>query len=134
MSMSEYLGPHGIEEVATAGMEEVQQKKGKPAIIKAASILVYILAVLFVFAVLGGKTMAVIFIPLVVYLAYGLSSLKASARTGTIAFACFGLLVNLGAYLYSNFTMHAVLLDVAIYSVILTLLFMSSARKANWIK
>lgn len=134
MSMSEYVGAQGTEEVATAGVPEVQQKKGKPAMIKAASILMYVMAGFFVFAVLGGKTMAVIFIPLVVYLAYGLNSLKASARTGTIAFACFGLLVNLGAYFASKFTMHAVLLDVAFYVVILTLLFTPSASKANWIR
>ncbi|MFZ5993471.1 MAG: hypothetical protein ACOYU4_00570 [Thermodesulfobacteriota bacterium] len=133
MSMSEYVETRGIEEVATPGMEEVQQKDGIPAIIKAASILMYILAVLFVFAVLGGKTMAVIFIPLVVYLAYGLNSLKASARTGALAFACFGLLVNLSAYFASKFTMHAVLLDVAFYVAILTLLFTPSASKANWV-
>ncbi|MBW1902497.1 MAG: hypothetical protein JRJ20_12795 [Deltaproteobacteria bacterium] len=104
----------------------------KPGVVKAASIMMYIMAGLFVFAMPGGKPAAAIFIPLVVYLAYGLSSLKASARTGTIAFACFGLLVNFGAYVSSKFVMHGVLVDVAFYVVVLALLLSPSARNANW--
>lgn len=132
MSTYEYAETQEMREAE--GTAKQKHTTDKPVVVKVVSVLLYIMAVVFVLAVLGGKAMAVIFIPLVVYLAYGLSGLKASARRGTIAFACFGLVVNLGAYLYSNLTMHAVLLDVAIYSVILTLLFMSSARKANWMK
>jgi hypothetical protein len=113
---------------------EAQEKPKKPGVVKAASIMMYIMAGLFVFAVLAGKPAAAVFIPLVVYLAYGLSSLKASARTGTIAFACFELLINLGAYVSSKFVMHGVLIDVVFYVAVLALLLSPSARNANWIR
>jgi hypothetical protein len=113
---------------------EAKEKPKKPGVVKAASIMMYVWACIFVFAVLGGKPAAAVFIPLAVYLAYGLSSLRASARTGTIAFACFGLLVNFGAYVASNFVMHGVLVDVVFHVVVLALLLSPSARNANWMR
>lgn len=114
--------------VETKGREKPQ----KPGVIKAASVIMYIMACLFVLAVFAGKPAAVIFIPLAVYLAYGLSILKASARIGTIAFACFGLFVNLSAYIASKFTLNTVFVDIAFYVVILILLLSPPARNAGW--
>ena len=133
MTATQYTGTEYFEIEATPIVAtKVQEKPKKPRVVKAASIMMYIMACLFVFAVLGGKPAAAIFIPLVVYLAYGLSILKASAKSGSIAFACFGLIVNLGVYISSKFVMHAVLVDVVFYGVLLALLLSPSARNANW--
>ena len=135
MTTIEYSGldKFNVKETSVEGVD-VQYKLKKPGAVIAVSVLMYLMAVFFVFAVLGGKPAAAIFIPLIVYLAYGLSILKASARTGTIVFAWFGLLVNAGAYIFSSFTMHTVLVDVGFYVVILALLLSPSARNAQWMK
>jgi hypothetical protein len=113
---------------------EIREMPEKPWVVKAASVMMYVLSGIFVLAVLGGKPSAVLFVPLTVYFGYGLSNLKASARTGAIAFACFGIVVNLGAYIASGFAANATLLDVAFYVPVLALLFSRSARRAIWIR
>ena len=130
MTTTQCIGTENFKlQTMTAGISE---KSKKPGVIKIASILMYIMAFLIVLTVLSGRPVAAIFIPLVVYLAYGLSILKASARKGTIGYACFGLIVNLGAFIASEFTMTAVLVDLVFYVTILTLLFWPSARNAAW--
>ena len=135
MTTIEYTGleKFNVKETSVVG-EDLQDKTKKPKVVTAVSVMMYVMAVLSVFAVLGGKPAAAVFTPLFVYLAYGLSILKASARTGTIALAWFGLLVNVGAYVFSKFTIHAALVDVGFYVVILTLLLSPSARNVQWMK
>jgi len=110
---------------------ESQEKQRKPWAVKTVSILMYVMACLLVAAVFAGKPAATIFIPLIVYLAYGLSILKASARIGTIVFSFFGIIANFSVYITSDYTMNIVLIDLAFYGVILALLFSPSARNAK---
>lgn len=116
---------------ASTAITEDHGKQRKPWAVKTTSILMYVMACLLVAAVFAGKPAAAIFIPLIVYLAYGLSILKSSARIGTIAFSCFGLVANISAYITSDYTIDIVLIDLAFYGVILALLFSPSARNTN---
>ncbi|MFH2044794.1 MAG: hypothetical protein ABIK92_06585 [Pseudomonadota bacterium] len=126
------------QEIIELKQSETKDKTGipvkKPAVVKAATVLISVLAALLVIAVLSGKTAAVIFVPILLYCAYGLSELKAPARNISIIFACFGLLVNLGAYAKSDFAMHYIIVDIVFYINILSLLLSPSARGANWIR